>query len=91
MATLAEIEQRHREKHAPLFNRAKAEVRRMSAAIALGTIHARRLRSLRAGLRHGIVCNDAALLTAWLSEFGAAVEAECRAAHSSVELGSVAA
>jgi len=85
MATLAELDRLHRERHAPLFERAYGEVRRMTAAIALDTIHARRLHTLRTMLRRKIACNDATMLRAWLGEFQAAIDMVCEDAHRAAD------
>lgn len=84
MTAWAEIDRRTRERNAPLFAKAEALSARLGAAIALGTCHKARLRTLRAGLRNEIACCNPLHLRMWLADFEAAIDAECRAAHATV-------
>ncbi len=79
MASLAEIDARRRA--TPLFQQAIALEQRMTAAIALDTIHEARLRTIRTKLRRRISQADSFLMWDFLTEWGEAIEQTINAAE----------
>lgn len=67
MPAPATLDRQRREAHAPLYARADAMKRRLSDAIALDTIHAARLRTLRGKLASAIANANVAELTGFLA------------------------
>lgn len=86
MPSLAEIRRLYEKRNAPLLAEARAQVERLTDAIALGTIHARRCKTIRSHVRRAIRFDNAAELRAFLNLWAPAIDTECRAAERAATL-----
>lgn len=86
MPSLQEIRRLYEQRNAPLLAEARAQVERLTDAIALGTIHARRCKTIRGYVRRSIRHDNAAELRVFLELWAPAIDAECRAAERSATL-----
>lgn len=86
MASLQEIRRLYEKRNAPLLAEARAQVERLTDAIALGTLHSRRCKTLRDYVQRSIRHDNATELRVFLELWAPAIDAECRAAERAATL-----
>lgn len=90
MPHLTSIRRSFEQRNAPLLAEARAQAQRLTDAIALGTVHARRCKTIRGHVRRAIRFDNAAELRAFLNLWAPAIDLECRSAERSATLAALA-
>lgn len=86
MPSLTEIRRLYEQRNAPLLAEARAQVERLTDAINLQTIHARRCKTIRGYVRRSIRHDNAAELRVFLELWAPAIDQNCRAAEKAATL-----